>query len=227
MSISETIHNIAEKLHLVSPSGGSSNTYGMSEADRDLANRDPKGPIYQLLNRIPLRDVVPKNQDLVIAFEELNACSIINVCHLYLLFLNQYTAPHHINVVPICDKNGKLTSALTMLDFMAWIANFDDNKTLSPGERWAKREEMMKDRTVAGMRLRDGTIADVLKFANPPEPRVLNLDDPASEAAKLFATGVKFVLFVDHAMAPKNILTQHDIASYIYSCLLTNATCKV
>ena len=85
----------------------------------------------------------------------------------------------------------------------------------------------MKVRTLAGMKLREGTIADVLKFANPPEPHILTLDDNAFEAAKLFSTGVKFAIFLDHSKSPQNILTQHDLASFIHNCLLTNSLCKV
>ena len=125
----------------------------------------------------------------------------------------------------MCDSSGKLKNVITIVDLMAWLASFDDKKDLVVGEKWAKREELMNQRTVAGIKIREGTIADVVKFAQLDNPYILNENESAIEAAKLFAKGVKQVIFVDHALAPKKILTQHDLTFFVHTQLLTNPAC--
>ena len=78
-TISKLIHNVAEKLHLASPV---KERYELNENDKALANTEPAGPVAAVLSQTKLKDVIPKNQDLVMAFEELNACGVINVCTL-------------------------------------------------------------------------------------------------------------------------------------------------
>jgi len=153
---------------------------------------------------------------MVIAFEELNAAGVID-----------FIAPHRLYAVPICDETGKTKTVLSVFDFMSWLTSFDDNKNVSsPGERWPMRLEILKERTVAGIKIHEGTIKDVINYAKPRDPGIMKLDDYAIKAAELFATGVKCILFLDHALCPQHILTQHDMCHFINDQLNTNKLCK-
>ena len=51
----------------------------LNKLDFELASMEPFGPISELLSKYRMCDILPKDQELVIVFDEFNACSVINV----------------------------------------------------------------------------------------------------------------------------------------------------
>ena len=129
-----------------------------------------RNSIYEYFKAVPLTDLVPKNQHLVLLKEDQTLQEVVN-----------QLSQHRILAAPVLTKEGKLLGMLSVLDIVQYIVasapNVDQLKNLSEVE-------------IAGRCITLQTAKNVMGFSARDQFLPLKSNVPSTMAVELFSQGV-------------------------------------